>query len=557
MAVLTFAVHLLGATMLLLFAVRMVRTGIERAFGASFKRVITNAGNPIWSAGTGLVLAIVLQSSAAVALLVAGFAGAGSLSFATGLSIVLGADLGSALLIQVLSYQIDWLVPVLLAVGGGLFIKADRRKLKQAGRIILGIAFILIALRYLRETIDPIRDSAFLPAISGYLARDYVTAFLAGAVLAFVMHSSIAVILMCVTLVAIEAVSVTAGVSLVLGANLGSALIPIWLSRGMSASARRIPVANLMIRGSGAILALVIVNTLPILVYITSANPAQTLINTHLLFNLLLLLALPFCKMLQPVFESFMIEAKATTQILSIEKRSVLDEAMLATPHLAISNLKREILRMTQMIDAMFTPVMAIYLSGDKGHANQVIADDKYLNTALDGIRKYAAMLPSDKMKKTENRRVRELVEYAISLESAGDIIVKQLLPRAMQKAKEKVEFSPDGQSELVNIHEHITSNIALAANVLLSDDPECARLLHEEKSEIVRVERKSRNKHLRRLDNGERVSFDSSNIHLETLRAFKEFNNQISSVVFPILYRSGQLLETRLITRMDDTSTT
>ncbi len=174
MTIISFLVQLAGATMLLLFAVRMVRTGIERAFGPSFQRAVVSTRSPITAASTGIVLAIVLQSSAAVALLVAGFSGTGSITFATGLAMVLGADLGSALLIQILSFKLEWLVPVLLAIGGGFFIKSESRKVKQAGRIILGIAFILISLRFLRETMDPIRDSAFLPSIAGYLEKDFV-----------------------------------------------------------------------------------------------------------------------------------------------------------------------------------------------------------------------------------------------------------------------------------------------------------------------------------------------------------------------------------------------
>ena len=248
MLILSFLIQLMGATMLLLYAVRMVRTGIERAFGPSFRRTVTGNKNRVSAAATGLVLAIILQSSAAVALLVSGFSSAGAVSFGVGLSVVLGADLGSALLIQVFSFDLSWLIPVLLAAGGGLFVKSDRRPLRQAGRIILGIAFILISLRFLRETMDPIRDSDFLPAIANYLARDFVTAFLVGAALAFAMHSSVAVILMCVTMVSIEAIPVVAGVSLVLGANLGSAIIPVWLTRGMENGARRVPWANLAVR---------------------------------------------------------------------------------------------------------------------------------------------------------------------------------------------------------------------------------------------------------------------------------------------------------------------
>lgn len=254
MAIVSFLVSLMGATMLLLFAVRMVRTGIERSYGASFQRVLTGQRSLSQASLVGVALAIVLQSSAAVALLTSGFAASGMLSFPIGLAIVLGGDLGSALIIQILSFKLDWLVPLLLAVGGYMFVKTEARKVRQLGRILMGVAFILISLRFLREAMDPIRDSAFLPAVAEYLARDYMTAFLVGAALAFVMHSSVAAILMCVTLVQIDAIPFAAGLSLVLGANFGSAFIPVWLSRGMTLSARRIPFANLILRGTWAVI---------------------------------------------------------------------------------------------------------------------------------------------------------------------------------------------------------------------------------------------------------------------------------------------------------------
>ncbi|EDZ44906.1 Na/Pi-cotransporter family protein [Rhodobacterales bacterium Y4I] len=245
MAILTFLISLAGATMLLLYAVRMVRTGIERSYGASFQRLLTGRQSHLQAGMMGLTLAIVLQSSAAVALLASGFAASGYLAFPTGLAIVLGGDLGSALIIQILSFKLDWLVPMLLAAGGYLFVKTEAKKARQLGRILMGVAFILISLRFLREAMDPIRGSAFLPAIAGYLARDYITAFLAGGALAFVMHSSVAAILMCVTLVQIGALPFAAGLSLVLGANFGSAFIPVLAQPRMDLKARRIPYANL------------------------------------------------------------------------------------------------------------------------------------------------------------------------------------------------------------------------------------------------------------------------------------------------------------------------
>ncbi|WP_114285570.1 Na/Pi cotransporter family protein [Candidatus Halocynthiibacter alkanivorans] len=552
MTIVSFVVQLMGATMLLLYAVRMVRTGIERAFGASFKRVVTTTSHPLSAAGTGLVLAVILQSSAAVAILVAGFANTGAIGFGAGIAVVLGADLGSALLIQVLSFKLEWLVPLLLAIGGGLFIKSDRRKLKQAGRILMGIAFILISLRFLRETMDPIRDSAFLPSIAGFLETDFITAFIAGAVLAWVMHSSVAVILMCVTLVSIGALPMVAGVSLVLGANLGSSLIPMWLTKNMGAEARRVPLANFLIRGSGAVLALFIVNKLPVLQYLSGMGEAQALINTHVLFNAILLLTLPVCRFLLAPVSRLLPDAQGGAEVVQQINRSVLDNAALATPNLALTCVKRELLRMAHLVETMTIPVMDNFHSYQQDQVAEIAGHETHVNMALDDIRHYVAALPKD-MDELDQQRARELTEYAIALETAGDLVVKHMMPLAKKKAGGNIKFSKAGREELVNIHERVLANMALGFNVLLSDDLESARLLLEEKSEMARMERSSRKKHLKRLSDGEAISFESSNIHLEALRTYREINSHIASVAYPILYRGGQLLETRLIETISD----
>ena len=548
MIIISFIVELMGATMLLLFAVRMVRTGIERAFGSSFKRVVTESRNRVSAGATGLVLAIILQSSAAVALLVAGFSATGAISFGVGLSVVLGADLGSALLIQVFSFDLAWLIPVLLAVGGGLFVKSEQRKLRQAGRIILGIAFILISLRFLRETMDPIRDSAFLPVIADYLASDFLTAFIVGALLAFLMHSSVAVILMCVTLVSIGAIPVAAGVSLVLGANLGSAIIPVWLSRGMKNAARRVPAANLAVRGSGALLALFTINKFGLLQYIGSETSAQTLINTHILFNAFLLITLVIAHRLEAPFLRLLPDDPPTVEEQSPLYKTTLDETVLDKPYLAITNLKREALRMIQLVETMIGPVMDIYTKYDPDRARMVLSQDVYVNTALDDVRRYAAALHNTDLSKQDNKRVREITEYAIAIETAGDIVAKRMIPLAKEMSEKGIRFSQNGAAEITNMHEQTKANLLLASNLLVSDDLESARLLLEEKQEMARLERKSRKRHLKRLSEGVQISFDSSDIHLETVGALRDFNSHIASAAYPLLHRGGQLLETRLI---------
>ena len=553
MNVLAFFLNLAGATMLLLFAVRLVQTGIERAFGPSFTRVMTNQKrNRIQTSIIGMLLAIVLQSSTATALLATGFAAGGFLTVSNGLAIVLGADLGSALVIQILSFDLDWLVPFLLAIGGWLFLKVERRGLRQTGRILMGVGFILISLQMIGAASEPIRESDLLPAMAGYLGSEYVTSFLIGAGLAFIMHSSVAAILLFVTLVILGVLPVDAGVSLVLGANLGGATLPLWLSRGMSAYARRIPVGNLILRGTASVVALFLVNLTPVLSIFDGFGPGQYLVNVHLSFNfMLLIIGLPFTKIIEKPLALLAPEPTAEKQTDIYKPMSALDRAVLDSPKLALAGVTREVLRMGQIVEVMVHPVMELYENFDKERMLKVRKMDLEVNSTFSNIRRYVAELQRGELSNDDAKRARELTEFSINLENAGDIVAKRLLVLAESKNLKTMEFSKQGWKELVTLHERVTCNIKLAFNVLISEDLVAARTLIEEKTEMTTMERKSRKQHLKRLREGEEISFESSNIHLETLRNLKELNSLFASVAYPILYKRGQLLETRLVESM------
>lgn len=548
MLILNFVVQLAGATLLLLFAVRMVRTGIERALGSSFRRVLTRSQAAFPAALVGVGLAAILQSSAAVAVLASSFVGSSSLSFGVGLSVVLGADLGSAIVTQILSLQLDWLVPLLLACGGILFLKFDAASARQAGRVLIGIALILIALGLLRETVAPIKDSAFLPQLTAILQRDFLTAFLVGAMLTFVMHSAVAVILMIVTLVAIDALPFMVGISLMLGANLGSALLPVWFTRGMNAAARRVPLANLIIRGTAALMLVVIVNRSALLDVLPSFDNAQAVILTHIAFNGVLLLVIPMRGLFYRWTRKLLPDASEDVRDEPVQYRSVLDGGVVDTPGQALICIRREILRMLQIAEEMIQPVMEMFERFDTDRMKTVIATDIHLNNALDGIRHYASTLPQEKLKSADKKTLRHLMEFAIAIEAAGDLVAKTMLPLAQSKAKANIQFSKEGFDEIQALHDRVITNIALASNVLISGDVNTAGQLLQEKNEFSRKQRNSRKRHLKRLAAGRLESLESSDLHLETGLAFKEFNSQIATVAYPILSRGGQLLDSRLI---------
>lgn len=538
----------------------MVQTGIERSIGPSFKRIIRHQRSYVHTGFIGILLAIILQSATASALLVAGFTASELLSFSSSLSIILGADIGSALIIQILSLRIEWLAPFFMTLGGWFFLRtASSHNLRQVGRIFLGIGLILMGLWLISLAIEPIRESPTLPNLAKYMESDFITPFLSGAILAFVMHSSIVAVLTCISFTATGIIPLPVSLSLILGANAGSAFLPVWLSRNMPTKARRLVFANLILRGSAACLAVSLVNLTPLGVRILGTlSSTQTLINAHIIFNVLLFMcSLPFIKPLEHILKKLLPEKISPEKTNdSLIPASALDPDVLDKPFLALASMTREVLRMGQIVELMARPIIECYAKGNMVQIDRTKKIDPHVNQTLDGIRRYISSFQRNVRSEEESRRARELLEYAINLETAGDIIAKQLLPLAEEKERKKLRFTKQGWNELQDIHERLLSNITIAFNVLVSEDIESARFLVEQKEAMAESERRNLNKHLKRLNEGLQQSFATSDLHLETLRGLKSLNSRISSIAYTILYRHGQLLETKLINKLGSANT-
>ena len=548
MLIIEFLLNIAGATALLLFAVKTVQRGVEQAFGSSFRQVLRRSQAKVSATVFGALLAAVMQSSMAVAIMMSGLYGASIISFELGLAAMLGADVGSALVILFLSLDITWLAPLMLVVGGLLFLKTETPTIKQIGRMIIGVALILIALGLIRANVSPLRNSSFLPDFTLMLERDFLATFLIGALLALLLHSSVAAVLMFVALVASETLPLMVGVSLVLGANFGSSLLPLWMTRAMPPMARQLPLMNLLIRGGAALSMVVIVNHTPLIGLLPEVHMGQQLILTHISFNAMLLVAVPFGRLVGRFAERLLPKHKSSNDDIPAHYRSLLDTEALSSTPLALACIQREIQNMLLITEEMMLPIMQLFERYDEKQSNKILENNKRLHVALDGIREYSSKLSKEITSRGRSRQLRNLIEFAIAIEAAGNIVAKTLSPLTLSRQTDGIHFSAEGLAELESMHNHIITNISLANNVLISRDVDIARQLVEEKSKLSRHQRKSRKRHLKRLAAGLSESFETSDLHLETSLAFKEFNSQIATIAYPILSREGELLDSRLV---------
>lgn len=553
MDLVAFAIGLFGAAFLLLFAVGQVRQGVERCFGPALTRALETRTSRPGAVAVGLILAIAMQSATAVGLLVTGFHSTTSLTFSVGLAILLGADLGSAIVVGVLSLDLTLLQPLLLFFGGWFFLKGKTQRARSRGQIVLGLALILVSLDLMAGAVSPLRDSPILAAGAAYIQQDALTGLVIGAALAVALHSSVAAILMCVALVSGGGLEFGAALPVVLGANLGGGLVALWLTRDLPVGSRRLPFSNALLRGLAALVAVVPLYVVDAAVLAGTMPDAFALIASHVVFNLaVLLLGLALSPVLGNLSRRLMPEpAEASLRAALDGPLIALDHADPdADPSQTISAVRQDILRMLEEVERMIRPILVLYDVYSPEAAETIRRRDRNVNAIFSNLWRQAAHLELDKSPRKE---LRSLLDYAVRVEAAGDLVAKKLTQLASEYDATGSRFSDEGVQELRSLHGLVQSGFGLARHVLLVDDLEAARRLVLDKAEVKRAERNSRKAHMKRIERANGESLATSDVHLETLRALRELFGHVAAVAYPILYRNGQILETRLIPETHD----
>lgn len=545
--------HLAGAVALLLWATRMVRTGVERAYGEVLRRRLrATMRNPVAAVLTGVALAIALQSSTAVTLLVGSFAGAGIVSGMSGQLAVRGAEIGSALVVKLLSFDLSLLVPGCLAAGTAMFMATERRAWRQAGRILVGIGLLILSLELIGDASEPLRHSRLLPVIVDYLAGDPVTAYLLAALMTWLFHSSIAAVLLFVTLADRGFIPAELGVVLVLGVNLGSSVIAPLLTRGAEPAVRIVPIGNLLMRGAGSLVMLILWLWLQPSPDWLGSSVADQIVNGHIVFNCLILIAgLPLAGLVYRTSQGIVALAAPvpSTDSLAVAEVSALDETALDQPAQALGNATREVVRVCETVEIMLRRIIELYEKADPEDIKALAALDDRIDRKHADIKLYLAKITTRHLNEDEALRCQELLGACVKLEQVGDIIVRNMLVHVRKKNERKLEFTEEGWRDLKSFHATVLANARLAFNLLVTRDAETARQLVQEKDRLRAREKESSRNHFTRLSEGSARSLETSTIHLDTIRDLKEINSLLASLAYPVLEQQGLLTGSRLRT--------
>jgi phosphate:Na+ symporter len=540
-------INLGGSIALLLWGLHMVQSGIQRAFGPYLRRFLGQAlRGRLLAFLAGLGVTAVLQSSTATGLMVAGFAAGGLVDLVPALAVMLGANVGTTLIVQLLSFNVGRLAPMLVILGVILFRRSHAARTRDLGRVAIGLGLMLLALVQLLAVLTPFEDVPSLRMLMGEVATQPVIAVIVGAALTWAAHSSVAMVLLTMSLASQNVVPPQAAFALVLGANLGTALNPLLeSSTGGDPAPKRIPLGNLLNRIVGVVLGLALLNRLGIWINAIEPDAARAVADFHTLFNLVM--ASAFLPLLPALARLLMRMLPAKVTPADPSKPVYLSEAARDTPAIALAGAAREALRMADVLEAMLRGALDAIDRGDR----KQLAATKHLDDVLDrlnrAIKTYLTELDPDALDDEDNRRLAEILAFITNLEHAGDIVERSLIALASKRLKRGLSFSSEGQAEIRVMLERLIGNVHTAAAVFMTDDARAARRLIGEKEVFRDLEARATQAHFARLRAGRVESAETSALHLDVLRDLKRINAHLASAAYAVLDKRGELLASRL----------
>jgi phosphate:Na+ symporter len=525
-----------GGIMLLLYGMRLVGDGLQKAAGARLRSILLTAtSNRIKGVGVGAAITALLQSSSATTVMLVGFVGSGLMGLTETMGVILGADIGTTLTVQILAFKVyDYAIFI---IGLGVLIRfvSTRGTYKHWGQAILGFGFVFLALKILIETFTPVTESPYFGGFVTGLGADPLAGIIIAAVLTAIFHSSAATLGLAITAAHSGLLSLDLAMPIVLGANIGTCATAWISSIGASVDSKRVALAHILFKVLGVLIVLPFLGLFTDVVSLASLDPARQVAYAHTFFNIAIaVIFLPFTGPFTALVKRIL------PQRIEVKKFGprYLDPMVLTSPSLALGQATRETMRLADIVQDMLKSSMQVFKTNDPYLLERLEERDNDVDLLDREIKLYLTKLSRESLTEEQAMRELEILAFANNMENIGDVIDKNLMELAGKKISENLRFSDEGRGEILALHERVVMNFEMGVAAFTTVDFELARRLLDRKAKISRMEREMREAHIKRLHMGLREAIDTSSIHLDVLTNLKRINSYVANIAYPILER-------------------
>ncbi len=532
--------YFLGALCFFLYGMHLTEDGLRSALGDRLRIQVNRITKRRFSAfSLGILMTFIFQSSTATTIMLIGLTNIGVISVRHAVPVVLGADVGTTFLTFLLASFVRFNVLsfslVLLVVGFLSTFLFRNHSLRPYAQAFLGFGFVFYGLGLIPSANEPLRQSHLFAQVVTAIGNNPPVAVLFTALFTGLIQSSAAVIGIIASFAAVGLINPESVLLFVLGANLGSTVGPFMASLAAQTDGKRLAYVHVVLKFIGAILILPFSNDLGKIISNLVEIPSYQVVAAHVGFNIALAVVfLPLTSIISSLATKWVKCDKGDKAF----GPKYLDSHALDSPALAFANVHREILRMAEIVQEMCTHVLVPFEEVGRETLEHLDELDDHVDHLDRDIKFYLAKINQAQLTPSQGRRQQELMMMTHDIESIGDVISKDLVILAEKKRRKNVSFSQDGWKEINGFHRVVVENFQLAVTVLASGDLELGKKVLRHKKHLGEIEQELAQKHLMRLHQGLRESFDTSSIHLDILSNLRRINSIVCKLAYPILDR-------------------
>ena len=531
-------ISLLGGLGLFLYGMNLMGESLEKVAGSKMKKIIELLTKNIFMGVIlGAVVTAVIQSSSATTVMVVGFVNAGLVGLPQAVGVIMGANIGTTITAQIVSFDLTGLAPLALGIGILLYLFGGNEKYKQVGEVFIGFGLLFTGMESMKVAVNPLAEYKGFTDLLATFGKYPVLGLLLGFGITAIIQSSSAAMGMLVVLASQGLVPLAAALPILYGQNIGTCVTSLISSIGANKNAKRAAMIHLIFNILGTIIFLIFLNrfVVDIVVKMDPHNVARQIANVHTIFNIVsTLLLLPCNKLIVRI--AMRIVPDKEDEIEEDESRVIkyIDDRMIQTPPIALASTIKEVSRMGEKARDSVDHAMEGILEASTDAIEKSFKQEKIINQLQKTILNYLLKLSKASLSEEDRETVDALFNTVNDIERIGDH-AENLAEIAQSAIDGQVSFSEQGQNEISDMYNKVVSAYTYALEAMVTSDVHLACKVIKMEEQVDIMEESCRVNHMRRLNNN-LCSIDNGIIYLEILSNLERISDHAANIAEKVI---------------------
>ena len=528
-------IKLLGGLGLFIYGMKLMGDGLENAAGEGLKKILEKVTkNPIIAVIVGAIVTAVIQSSSATTVMVVGFVNAGLMNLAQAAGIIMGANIGTTITAQLVSFKLTEIAPIFAFAGAMMVMFVKGKKNREIGNIILGFGILFIGMGTMSSSMKPLTSSPVFEQVLSTVGNNWFLGILAGAIITAVLQSSSATTGILVALATAGALDINAALPIIMGCNIGTCVTAMIATVGTNKTAHKAALLHLIFNLVGTIIFLpfIITNLLGNFVAGFSGDVSRQIANSHTIFNVVnTIIMVPLIPILIKIVNKLIPGEDSDDDKAGVK---YIDDRLLETPVIAAGQVIKETIRMANKSKKSLELAMSAFNNNDEKLAEKVYENEKVINTLEESITTYLVKLSKCELSDKEKNIVAATFHIVNDIERIGDH-AENLADLTVQKINKKLEYSTEALEELKSIYESTIKAVDIAVESYENRDVKKAKSVMEVESQIDNKQRKFRDLHIKRLYDGSCNAYAGA-IYLDLLSNLERIGDHSTNIAESVI---------------------